>query len=288
MPLDLKTVLVPSEQLQVARITPLNHNIFETIIEFSGPTPIRFLPGQYLDIHIDGKAYPYSIAADINSTTAAISPSNINKPNNFTKNPAESIRGSQRFQLHIGVLENNTNAQKIIEHLRADKPFQIAIPKGNCYLESPENGSDLNVPLLIIVASTGFAQAKSLIEHCIYQQPEQPIHLYWGVRHQEDFYLLDTLEQWTKKLPNFNATLAVSNELPTLPGIRHGNIDSTILEDHADLSTFKTFICGSPTMVYAVTDSLKKRKLNMRKTYSDVFDYMPRHTYDELQAESSN
>lgn len=270
-----KTVLVPSQHLRVVRITPLNINTFEVIIELSGLSPICFLPGQYLELSINDNAYPYSIATDFESSLARYPHTDINSK-------------SQQFQLHIGVYKNNSTSKKIIGHLGSGLPFKIAVPKGYCSLDYSHIKARQESPLLLVVASTGFAQAKSLIDHCIHHRVQQEIRLYWGVRDKEEFYLLNLLAEWKKLLPNFSATLAVSNEPHRSSEIRHGNIDKAVLEDFNDLSFFKTYICGSPNMVYSVADALCKHKLNMENTFSDVFDYLPRNEFDKLQSNTSD
>jgi CDP-4-dehydro-6-deoxyglucose reductase len=117
------------------------------------------------------------------------------------------------------------------------------------------------------------AQMHSLIEHCRAQGFKHPVHLYWGVRRPEDFYLIEHWEQW-KQLPNLFLHRVVS-DLCGWEG-RCGMLHEAVCEDIADLSGVYVYASGSPAMIYATLDALVAAGMDAHQMRADVFAYAPR------------
>ncbi len=261
-----------SDQCELVRLTPLNDTVFQAVISLNNPAPIFFHAGQYLDLIIGNEHYSFSIGSAYTQPTEPTC--------------------SQQIELHIGVSDPNSAAKNIIEHLEAGKPFQIEMPKGCCRINE-EALSTHQEPLILIAAGTGFAQAKSIIEHTASQSATRPIHLYWGARVAKQFYLLNVIQGWKQTLNNIHVTLALSDEDPTKGvgdlaplkegiAIQYGNVHKAVLKDFKDISKAEVYICGSPAMVYAVFDHLKPIGLSEHNAQSDVFEYLPRDVFDKM------
>jgi len=252
------------DSVRLLSLTQLNRSVYEAVIEYRSDPIIHFFPGQYLELIIDREAFPFSIASAFNNQ----------------KSLQHQDDHVQIIDLHIGVSTTNSQSQKIIDHLQADKPFSLSLPKGSCYYDDTSDD-----PIIIIAASTGFAQAKSIIEHCSLYQKEQAIHLYWGTREQESLYMTHLLDKWSRQLNNITIHIAIQDEdgvlpkerehlTPSIP-IRRGMLKEVLVEDYTDLSPFKIFLCGSPNMVHHTLKALYPLNLRRENTFSDVFEYAP-------------
>ena len=76
------------------------------------------------------------------------------------------------LEFHIRC-ENNESPRNLCEQYRLGEWFDVEGPYGNFTFSE-----NLERPVALIACDTGFASAKSLIEHIVAQESEVPIHLY--------------------------------------------------------------------------------------------------------------
>jgi len=236
---------------RVKTLQALNSSIYRVELEPDNPQKIHFAAGQYLQIILpqDEKS-PFSIAS--------------------------SPRDPATIELDILEVPEHPFSQTLFTLLRQQQPITIELPFGDCYL--PDDLSlPAEVPIILVAAGTGFAQMKSMLLEMFARQWPNPIHLYWGNRRASGFYDKGLLKQWHKAHPNFFYHLVVSDAQESCQWLgREGLLYETIHQDFDSLAQCRLCISGSPTMVYATLDELKKHGLNEDFTYSDVFSYAPR------------
>ncbi len=208
--------------------------------------PLCFKPGQYLEIiHNENERSAFSIA--------------------------QCPRQDSEIELQILRDPNQGTSVAVLSYLQTNPMVQITGPQGNCTLKL----TDDERPIIIGAASTGFAQAKSLLEGAFAAQLPQPLKLYWGVRQARDYYHLEMIERWRQQWPQFDCIQVVAED-DTWAG-RSGLLNQALLEDLPQWQDCHLYLSGSPAMVYACVDLLAENQLLVDdKTYSDVFDYAPR------------
>ena len=203
--------------------------------------------GQYLELHMDEKKYPFSIA-------------------NFCK-------GKNIVELHIGVSRSKTcNAFKIVTFLQNQPTVKIKIPLGRCcYKPSAQH-------LLLAASGTGFSQMKAIAERAIAYGENKQIDLFWACRSVDDFYLLETLHFFTQEFPSFYYYLVFPDrsqkalaELPSPSNL----LFKAIATQCSNLVAADCYIAGSPKMVADTFDLLQQLGLDRENTHSDVLDYIP-------------
>ncbi|MNZ85561.1 NAD(P)H-flavin reductase [compost metagenome] len=170
--------------------------------------------------------------------------------------------------LELHILAREGGSVKMIEQLRSASIVRVQLPLGDAHLADLPDG-----PLVLIAAGTGMAQMHSLIEHCRAQGFAHPVHLYWGVRQQEDFYELPHWQEW-QSVPNLHLHKVVSE-----PGDwqgRTGMLHEALCEDFADLRGLTVYASGSPAMVYGTLDALVEAGMDAHQMRADVFAYAPR------------
>lgn len=234
---------MPILNCPITSLEYLNHNTRRVILDAGGG--VTFHAGQYLEV-LDGDVrYPFSIAS--------------------------SSLDATRLELHVRPTPNSPDSDAFERLLDESSSLVIDIPKGKCFLEAAPEG-----PLLLIAASTGVTQMKSIIEQLLPGGLKYPTYLYWGVVSDEDLYLSELCQDWSLD-PNFHFIPVVS-EPKTSPNWRGktGLVGEVALQDFTTVEDFTVVVGGSPNMVYATLDMFTARGLPESNMMSDVFDYAPR------------
>lgn len=208
---------------------------------------LAFKAGQYLEIILpDGKKCPFSIA--------------------------KAPLGEPCLELHVRPTPDSRDSEAIEELLGNHSDLQIEFPKGDCYLDTPPKND-----LILIAASTGITQMKSIIEFLLPLNFSKSIHLYWGVLKEYDLYLAQLCDQWSRKFSSFNFVPVVSEADSSNPWKgRTGLVGNAVLEDFDDLSDVTVYVSGGPAMVYATLDGFVEKGMPEGNMNSDVFSYAPR------------
>lgn len=245
--LQWEGILAPGElpvrelACQVSECVDIGGDVWRVRLRLPAGKPLRYHSGQYLLLEReDADPAAFSIASA----------------------PQEG----RTLELHI--LTRDPVTQAVIDYLQKHRIARIQAPFGDaCLPELPQQ------PLVLIAAGTGLSQMQSMIESCLAQGFSQPIHLYWGVRHSEDFYRAPHWARWQTQ-PNLYLHQIVSDEAEWQG--REGLLHQAVCEDIADLSDYRFFVSGSPPMVYATFDALVAAGMPAEQMHADAFAYAPR------------
>jgi CDP-4-dehydro-6-deoxyglucose reductase len=232
-----------------------NANTRKVILELPADAPkssrgrkpgAYFKAGQYLNIVLPSRSCPFSIASSPDITDT--------------------------IELHIRPTPGSEESVEIESLLDQGTFLDIDMPVGDCYIEQPAS-----TPLILMAASTGISQMKSIIEFLIPRLNNQPIWLYWGVLSADDLYLNALCSNWQTQIENFSFIPVVSEPAssPQWSG-RTGLLPDAVLEDFALLNDVTVYASGGPGMVYATLDRFTAQGLDKNRMFSDVFSYAPR------------
>ena len=137
----------------VALCEPVNRTVFRIILQPGENLALDFKAGQYLNIHQpNGAINPFSIAST----------------------------PDQRNLLELHIDHHNSTAP-IIKHIQDEGSIKVELPLGDCYLPNPLNFKP-SAPIILVAASTGFAQMQSMLLKLFNSNIHNPIHLYWGTK----------------------------------------------------------------------------------------------------------
>jgi CDP-4-dehydro-6-deoxyglucose reductase len=223
-----------------------NEDTRRVFIQLPRSDRVTFKAGQYLEIVLPRKKCPFSIAN------------------------APGLDGL--VELHVRPTPDSEDSDDIEKLLDERRDLEVEIPKGDTFLEeAPDH------PLILIAASTGITQMKSICEHIMAKGLTQPVYLYWGVLAEKDLYLSKMCESWEKAHPNFHYIPVVSDpgSSPHWKG-RTGLVGHAVLEDFTDLGNVSVYVSGGPAMVYATLDAFVERGMPEDRMRSDIFSYAPR------------
>jgi CDP-4-dehydro-6-deoxyglucose reductase len=230
----------------ISSIEYYNHDTRRVLLDLPPGENVSFSAGQYLQMVLPHKKCPFSIAS--------------------------SPHLQHQIELHIRPTAGSEDSAVIEALLDEAKAIEIEAPLGDCFMTSaPKN------PLILIAASTGITQMKSIIEFLELEGLQHPVHLYWGVLSDSDLYLSDLCRSWEEKHSNFHFVPVVSepDTSPNWTG-RTGLVGEIALQDFDDVSDVTVYVSGGPGMVYATLDAFMDRGMPEANMYSDIFSFAPR------------
>lgn len=216
------------------------------LVPAPGEPPLRWLPGQYLDVLLaDGRRRSFSIA---------------NAP-----------RGDGAIELHVRHVAGGGFTGWVAEGLAVGDRLRVEGPLGTFV---PREDSER--PLLFVAGGTGFAPIKAIIEHFLALGTRRPIDLYWGARSLADLYLRDLARSWVRPEPplRFHPVLSDPAEAAAA-GVRAGLVHQAVLEDWPDLAGHDVYMSGPPAMIDAARHAFLAAGLPESRLYFDSFEYAP-------------
>jgi len=218
--------------LLIIKVVPLAPTVFQVDLHDSAGHALDYRAGQYLELIIDGRIYPFTIA---------------NAP------------GQKLVQLHIGVdYEKNSNVQ-IVAYLHNNLTVQACLPKGNVWLPPPRQLDQ--DPLAFVVAGTGFAQAKAMIEDQL-KYNHSALSLYWVNRDP-----LSQYSDWPKTWSKFGLI-----DYHAISDNQHVSEKLVAAHGH-NIGRLMVIVCGGPKFVYAILNGLESVGVKKNRILSDVFSY---------------
>ena len=229
----------------VEQINYLSADVRQLLLKPPRSVP-PFKAGQYLELILPDRKCAFSIASG----------------------PNEPL-----FQLHIKPTPDSEDST-IIEALLDDPPVSLTVeyPLGECFLDNcPDR------PIILIAASTGITQMKSLLEFLQEHTFKKNVFLYWGVLLEDDLYLHHDLLMLAEEWRYFHYIPVVSEitRSPSWQG-KIGLVGNTVLADIEDLNAHLIYISGSPAMVYGTLDNFVQKGFDEANMHSDVFSFAPR------------
>ena len=238
---SLANIQIRSMPCRVEEVNHLNHDVIQLILKIPGSQSLQYLAGQYIDIeHPDFEPRAFSIA---------------NAPVN-----------SNLLEFHIRLVEGGQFTNFVFSTLAEKMILRIEGPKGSFFLRE-----DSNYPIIFIAGGTGFGPIKAIIEHLILMNSMRTVHLYWGVRAEQDFYL-NLPSEWSEKHTNINFIPVLSEPDNTWSG-KSGFVHEVVMNDFENLIDFEVYACGPPVMVKAAAKSCIENKLKKENFFSDSFEY---------------
>ncbi|MDV7106237.1 NAD(P)H-flavin reductase [Vibrio sp. TH_r3] len=231
---------------KVKSIEPLACNTFKILLH--PDTPIEFKAGQYLMVVMGEKdKRPFSMA---------------NSP----------CRHNGELELHIGAAEHNLYASEVVDKMKFalanDELIEIDAPHGNAWLQQSER------PILLIAGGTGFSYVRSILDHCVSQNNQNPIYLYWGARTDGLLYAFDEMTSIANQFDNIHF-IPVVETAPNVWNGKVGNVLSAVKTDFETLQHFDIYIAGRFEMAGAAREQFSLEKnANRERMFADAFAFI--------------
>jgi len=201
----------------VTKIEPHNDAavVLELDVDEAGPA---FLPGQYVNIDVPGSGQHRSYS--------------------FSSAPGESKIGFLIKRIPGGVMSS------WLEAAQPGAKLELTGPLGSFYLRGVQR------PLLFLAGGTGLAPFLSMLEVLARANSQQRVHLIYGVTRDLDLVMVDAIDAYKAKLPNFSYATVVADAASNHP--RKGWVTQHIPANALNDGDVDVYLCGPPPMVDAV------------------------------------
>jgi ferredoxin-NAD(P)+ reductase (naphthalene dioxygenase ferredoxin-specific) len=226
-----------SVKATVTAIEDLTHDIKRLVLRPA--KPVAFSPGQYVQLQFTpGHARPYSMAG---------------------------LPGDALFEFHVRLVPDGRVTGYIANGLKVGDGVKLSGPLGSAYLRRQYAG-----PMLCVAGGTGLAPILAILRGAVAQGMANPVHLYVGVRSPRDIYGTHWLDQLQREHPGLAVHVVVASG-GNPASHRCGLVTDAIAQDHADLSGWRAYLCGSPPMVEAATLLARSRGVAAAHIHADAF-----------------
>ncbi|MDC0612626.1 NAD(P)H-flavin reductase [Vibrio sp.] len=217
---------------KVKSITPLACNTYKVLLQPSQSIP--FKAGQYLMVVMGEKdKRPFSIASS-------------------------PFRLEGELELHIGAAEHNAYAIEVVDLMKKSlaegEEIEIDAPHGNASFKEDSDRS-----ILLVAGGTGFSYVRSILDHCVEQKVNRPVHLYWGAKTADQLYAKEELELLVQNYSNISFVPVIEQAENNWTG-KLGNVLEAIEEDFATLENFDIYIAGRFEMAGAARERFTQHK----------------------------
>ncbi len=208
-----------SFEATVRRIVPHGDAALELELEVAADAaaPV-FLPGQYVNIDVPGsgrtRSYSFSSAPGVRRCSFLIK------------------------QVPDGLMSG------YLGRAQPGETLSLTGPMGSFYLR------DVQRPLLMLAGGTGLAPFLSMLEVLAGSDGTPPVQLLYAVTREQDLVLVEQLQAYAERLPNFRFATIVAAAESAHP--RKGFVTDHLVADMLYGGTVDVYLCGPPPMVDAV------------------------------------
>lgn len=235
------TINLPAQRLraQVTNIEPVTSNI--TRIYAWPEHRLRFAAGQYAHVRFaDIPPRCYSMA---------------NRPD------------EEALEFHIRLHPDGRASRHISTQLRVGDVIRIEAPFGQAHLY-PEHKE----PIIALAGGSGLAPIKSIVRTALHAGTDRSIHLFFGVRDEQDFYDESELAALAAQHSNLHLSFLVSAPAGRTAR-RKGNLADVLRTDFADCSHARLYVAGPPTMVVSAVAAAHQCGFAPDRIHADPFHH---------------
>lgn len=223
---------IPSEPFEARLVAcrPLSPSVRELVFERVDGAPMRFHPGQWVNLFftIDGEEVKraYSIAS-----APSVSPS-----------------------FEISVTKVSTGPVSTRLHTLEPGAIVRAVGPSGLFTRDPKD----DAPALFVGTGTGVTPLRSMFRSALAEGSNVPLALLLGVRTEADILYREEFEALAARHPNFRFEVTLSRGSDAWLGKR-GYVQNWLKELHGGLASERAhvFVCGLDHMIKAVREVCK-------------------------------
>lgn len=207
----------------LVRITPHQDAALEVEFEVAeGVDPPVFLPGQYVNIAVPGSEQTRSYS--------------------FSSAPGARRLSFLIKQVPDGLMTGYLTPEAVGQTL------SLTGPLGSFYLR------EVKRPLLLLAGGTGLAPFLSMLDVLASQGSTQPVQLLYAVTRDQDLVLVEQLQAYAQRLPDFTFATIVADKDSMHE--RKGFVTHHLPAEALHGGEVDVYLCGPPPMVDAVRGHL--------------------------------
>ncbi|MDX9827299.1 MAG: 2Fe-2S iron-sulfur cluster binding domain-containing protein [Spirochaetia bacterium] len=179
----------------------------------------------------------------------------------------------KHVELLIRLVPGGIATTWVHKHLKQGDTVEVVGPFGEFHIH------DTPATMICVAGGSGMAPLKSMINHMheTGEFPEKEIWYFFGARTQKDMFYLDEMAKLAASWPRFHFIPALS-EQPTPEENWQGEVGlitdvlDRYLQGKIDKAKgFEGYLCGSPGMINACINVMRKNAMPEEKIYFDKF-----------------
>ncbi|MBW3610635.1 MAG: hypothetical protein KY438_03785 [Actinobacteria bacterium] len=204
--------------------------------------PFHFLPGYFI-----------AIRADDETLGKRRSPYCITSPPD----------GGRRFRLLLRLVHGELSGH--LGSLDLGDVISFRGPSGQSMIPKDDERA-----LLLLATGVGIGPFLSLLPYLLELGFDQPVRLFWGLRHLDDLCLVDELEALTDTYANFEYRISLSQPPPNWDGLC-GRVTESVPQLLETLGGTRYYLVGNGAMIEEMTDVLSDLGVNRRDVYREAY-----------------
>jgi Na+-transporting NADH:ubiquinone oxidoreductase subunit F len=238
---------VKEYECEVVSLVDLTYDIKEVTLRLKDPPEITFKAGQFIQF----KVPEYELTAEP-----------VYRAYSIASPPSRR----SEIELEIRLCPNGICTTYVFEHLKEGDPVTINGPYGDFYLR------DTDARIIFVAGGSGNAPIKSILYDMLEKNSQREIRYFFGARARRDLFLVDEMKELEGKLAHFTYIPALSQPLPGDDWKGETGRVTEVLERHVDsVDDTEAYLCGSPGMIEAVVEVLKKKGMPEERIHYDKF-----------------
>ena len=231
----------------VERITDLNYDTRELRLKLAEGEEIDFKAGQYIQF----TAPPYGE-----------NPEPVYRAYSISSPPSEK----NAIETIVRLVAGGICTTYIFEVLAEGDEVKINGPYGDFFL------SDTDAEIIFVAGGSGIAPIKSILHQMAEGKISRKATFFYGVNSLKELYHVETMKQFEKDVPDFTYVPCLARPAPDGRWEGETGLVTEVLDRHITNGQNKeAYLCGSPGMIDASIEVLKKKGFAEDRIFYDKF-----------------
>jgi len=232
---------------EVTSIRDLTHDIKEVRLKLLSPAEIDFRPGQFIQFEVPA----YELTAEP-----------VYRAYSISSDPELQ----DEVEMEIRYVPNGICTTYVHRHLQVGDKVTINGPYGDFYLR------DTDRRIIFVAGGSGMAPIKAMLHQMRHENNARPALYFFGARAVRDLFLLEEMKEFERQLPNFKFIPALSEPDTSDEWTGERGLITGALDRHLQTGdNTEAYLCGSPLMIDACIEVLKKKGMPEDLIYYDKF-----------------
>lgn len=238
---EVDEVVVHPARIVKATVTSIERATHDIVrLKLKPAKRIEFSPGQYISLQFTpDHIRPYSMAG---------------------------LPDDSEMEFQIRRVPEGRVTEYVFDRLQVGDAVRLSGPLGTAYLRRKYTG-----PMLCVGGGTGLAPVLSIVRGALESGMPNDVHLYFGVRSEQDVYDSQRLMLLQAKYPQQLKVHIVIASGAAAHGWRSGLVTDAVAQDFPSLLGWRTYLCGAPVMVDAMSLLVKRLGVAPEHIYADAF-----------------
>lgn len=223
----------------------ISNKVYHTRIKLVEPAEIYFKAGQFANIRVkDQLRRSYSISS--------------------------SPMVNEAIETFVDVMPQGPGS-KFFENAKIGDPVDMLAPLGKFTFVERDNSS---APAVFLATGTGITPFVAIfLEQLELVGNSRPFIFYWGMRYQEDIFLVNELEALQHRFPNFKYKLTLSQPPANWQGLS-GYCTELLTNDWnsiADIAQADFYLCGAGKMLEDAEQILLQKNIAKENIFYEKY-----------------